>query len=153
MTTAMETWFTRRNGRKTEHNWPSNFWIEPDGTHVEAEYQAEKHRGHPWRQITILRCKPGKAKKLGRRWPLSEYQLMEWNNRKIGVMRDLLRRKMYDHPEIFVALAMTDNEQLVELNWWHDNEWGDCTCLHCYRVGQNLLGKLWMELRDEIQAP
>jgi type I restriction enzyme, S subunit len=146
-----DTWFTRRNGRSTEHNWPSNFWIEPDGTHVEAEYQAEKHAGHPWRQLTILRSTPGRAKRLGRRWPLTSYQMMEWNNRKTAVMRELLRRKIYDHTEIAVALCMTDDEILVEKNWWHDNEWGDCTCLQCYRIGENLLGKLWMELREEIR--
>jgi ribA/ribD-fused uncharacterized protein len=145
-------WFTRRNGRRTEHNWPSNFFIEPDGSHVEAEYQAAKHAGHPWRQATILRCKPGKAKKLGRRWKLSDYQLMEWNNRKITVMRDLLRQKIYDHPEVFVALCMTGDDELVERNWWHDNFWGDCTCLQCFRIGDNWLGNLWMELRDEIRT-
>lgn len=136
---------------KTWHECFSNFWIEPDGSNVEAEFQAEKHRGRPWRQATILRSPPGRAKKLGRRWKLSNYQLMEWNNRKRGVMRDLIRRKLYDHPEVFIILAMSEGE-IVEFNNWHDNYWGDCTCLQCFRKGENHLGRILMELRDEIAA-
>ena len=135
-----------------QYRWLSNFYIEKDGTCVECEFQAEKHHGYPWRKLTILRSSPSRAKRLGRRFPLSNYQLMEWNNRRLSVMRDLLRRKLYDNPDIFVALAMTDDEDLVEKNNWHDNFWGDCTCLRCFRIGENHLGKLWMELRDEIKA-
>ena len=135
-----------------EYRWLSNFYIEPDGSCVECEYQAEKHHGFPWRQITIMRCKPGHAKKLGRRWKLNPYPQMEWDNRKIIVMRNLLRRKLYDHPAVFVALVSTNDEELVETNNWHDNFWGNCTCLRCFRTGENHLGKLWMQLRDEISA-
>ena len=78
------------DGFENEYRWLSNFWIEPDGTHVEGEFQAEKHHGHVWRQNAIMRCKPKKAKKLGRRWELSSYQQMEWDNRKRQVMRELL---------------------------------------------------------------
>jgi ribA/ribD-fused uncharacterized protein len=145
-----DTWFTKRQNGKTVHNWLSNFFIEPDGTHVEAEFQAEKHRGHPWRQATILRCKPGHAKKLGRRWPMSSYQSMEWDNRKLQVMHELVKRKIEDHPAIAVALVATADADLTEENWWHDNFWGDCTCLRCYHVGENHLGKIWMALRAEI---
>jgi predicted NAD-dependent protein-ADP-ribosyltransferase YbiA (DUF1768 family) len=58
-------------------------------------------------------------------------------------------RKLYDHAEVFVVLAMTEGE-IVESNNWHDNYWGDCTCLRCYRIGENHLGKILMRLRDEI---
>jgi hypothetical protein len=128
----------------------SNFFVEPDGTCVEMEYQAAKHQGHPWRQITILRASsPKRAKKLGRKWKLSRYQLMEWNNRKKTVMTALVRKKMEDHPDIAFTLAASDGE-IVEKNWWHDNYWGDCSCLQCYHVGENHLGKIWMMLRDEL---
>lgn len=150
MPSLNDHWFTKRQNGKTVHNWLSNFWIEPDGTNVEAEYQAEKHRVYPWRRATILRCKPGQAKKLGRRWPLTNYELMEWNNRKIQVMYALVKNKVESHPAIAVALVSTADANLVEANWWHDNFWGDCTCLRCYHVGENHLGKIWMQLRAEI---
>ena len=138
------------DGFVAEYRWLSNFWIEPDKTHVEGEYQAEKHRGFPWREVTILRQGPKKAKKLGRRFQLTDYQLMEWNNRKNQVMRELLIGKINDHPSIAVALISTGDIELVEKNNWHDNYWGDCTCLRCYKVGENHLGKIWMALRAEL---
>jgi hypothetical protein len=148
-----ETWFTKREGGKTVHNWPSNFFIEPDGTDVEHEYQAEKHRGHPWRVKTIMCARtPGQAKRLGRRWKLNRYQKMEWDNRRNQAMYELVRRKIEDHPEIAFALVCTDDEVLVEKNWWHDNYWGDCTCLQCFRTGENILGYILMAIRDEFNA-
>ncbi|HWI68804.1 MAG TPA: NADAR family protein [Nitrospiraceae bacterium] len=138
------------DGFENDYRWLSNFWIEPDKTHVEAEYQAEKHRGHPWRMATIMRQGPKKAKKLGRRWKLNTYQQMEWDHRKIQIMTSLVRQKIEDHPEIAVALIATEGIDLVEKNNWHDNFWGDCSCLRCYKIGENQLGKVWMALRDEL---
>jgi ribA/ribD-fused uncharacterized protein len=140
------------DGFVNEDRWLSNFWIEPDKTHVEGEYQAEKHAGHPWRQATIRRQGPKKAKKLGRRWELNTYQQMEWDHRKVQVMTRLVQQKIEDHPAIAVALIATAGVELVEKNNWHDNFWGDCSCLRCYKVGENHLGKVWMKLRDELAA-
>ena len=147
-----ETWFTKRVNGRTVHNWPSNFFIEPDGSHVEGEFQAAKHHGHPWRQASIMRSTPAGAKKLGRRWRLSDYQTMEWDNRKIGVMKDLLRQKVEDHAGIAVALLTTGDVKLVETNWWHDHFWGECTCHRCLGrgPGENHLGEIWMEIRASI---
>ena len=130
--------------------WFSNFYVEPDGTHVEGEFQAAKHFGHPWRQAVIRRSTPKRAKKLGRRWKLNRYQLMEWEHRKNQVMYELVKAKIEDHPEIAFTLLATEG-QIVESNTWHDNYWGDCTCLRCFRIGENHLGKILMQLRDASQ--
>lgn len=128
----------------------SNFYVEPDGTHVEGEFQAAKHFGHPWRQVVIRRSTPKRAKKLGRRWKLNRYQLMEWEHRKREVMYELVKAKIEDHPEIAFILYATSG-QIVESNTWHDNYWGDCSCLRCFRIGENHLGKILMQLRDAPQ--
>jgi predicted NAD-dependent protein-ADP-ribosyltransferase YbiA (DUF1768 family) len=39
---------------------------------------------------------------------------------------------------------------MVEDNWWHDNYWGDCHCFQCFRIGINMLGQIWMQVREEI---
>ena len=51
-----------------------------------------------------------------------------------------------------MALIATAGIDLVEKNNWHDNYWGDCSCLRCYKVGENHLGKIWMALREEIAS-
>jgi ribA/ribD-fused uncharacterized protein len=145
-----DTWFVKREGGKTVHNWLSNFYVEPDGTNVESEFQAAKHMAHPWRRATILRVGPGKAKKLGRRWKLSDAELAVWEEHKVAVMRTLVQQKVMDHPEIAMALISTGDANLCEINWWHDQFWGNCTCLRCFRSGDNNLGKIWMAIRESL---
>lgn len=145
-------WFSRRGADVgTKHNWPSNFFIEPDGTHVEGEYQAAKHEGYPWRQIILLRVSPSKAKRLGREWRLSKEELRKWDKRKRRIMRELLEDKVDDWEFIEEALLATGDGDLVEENWWHDNDWGNCTCARCHRIGHNWLGQAWMEVRNTLQ--
>ena len=144
------TWFAKYDNGRTVHNWPSNFYIEPDGTNVEAEFQAAKHFAHPWRVRTIKRVGPGHAKRLGRMWPLTDEELAVWEDNKIAVMRTLVHQKVIDHPEIAMALISTGDAHICEVNWWHDNFWGNCTCIRCFKTGENHLGKIWMAVRESI---
>lgn len=146
-------WFTRReDGWGTVHNWPSNFFIEEDGSCVEVEFQVKKHEGYPWRQVALRKMRPAQAKKYGRQWKLTPLQIREWDEIKYEVMKELIEQKLRDWPEIALALETTGDGNLVEENWWHDDEWGHCICRrHFYRIGRNLLGKIWMELRDDIR--
>ena len=48
-------------------------------------------------------------------------------------------------------LLATGDEELVEGNFWHDNFWGVCSCSKCGNKGQNKLGKLLMQVREEIK--
>lgn len=143
--------FVLDGGNRAIHHWPSNFFIEPDGTHVEGEFQAAKHEGHPWRQRILLRHRsPGKAKRLARTWKLTPVELKAWDARKDQVMLDLIRKKVDDWPHLAQQLRFTGDGELVEDNWWHDNYWGDCHCFKCFRIGRNQLGKIWMQVREEI---
>ena len=43
---------------------------------------------------------------------------------------------------------------VVHGNWWHDNYWGNCNCDRCKDIkGQNKLGKMLMDLREEFRNP
>ena len=56
-------------------------------------------------------------------------------------------------PELREKLLATGNEELVEGNTWHDNIWGNCSCDCCKKIeGQNKLGKLLMQVREEIRS-
>jgi predicted NAD-dependent protein-ADP-ribosyltransferase YbiA (DUF1768 family) len=137
-----------------EHLWPSNFWIEDDGTCIEAEMQADKHSYNPWLKAALLRCgrNPWLAKRAGRNWVLNKYQLMEWDNRKRQAVTKLIRQKLIDHPQLIDELLATGDGPIVEVNFWHDNEWGDCRCRYCRdNPGNNILGKIWMALREEFR--
>lgn len=90
------------------------------------------------------------AKAMGRAWKCRP----DWDSVRNGVMLDLLRIKFSGEPFRGRLLATGDAE-LVEGNWWHDQYWGVCncgkdgTCAKKGGVGENSLGKLLMQVRDE----
>jgi predicted NAD-dependent protein-ADP-ribosyltransferase YbiA (DUF1768 family) len=85
------------------------------------------------------------AKRIGHK---IKCDIKQWDKGKVDVMRDILTDK-FRHKRLMKLLKKTDNINLVEGNWWHDNFWGNCICIECNKVeGSNYLRKLLMEIRD-----
>ena len=84
---------------------------------------------------------PGEDKRLGRKIQLRP----DWEKIKDNIMLTGLRKKFAD-PELRNLLLATGDEELVEGNYWRDTYWGVCN-----GVGQNKLGKLLMQVREEIK--
>ena len=70
----------------------------------------------------------------------------EWDNYKIPVMKDILRNKVEQHPYVLKKLIQSGDREIIE-DSWRDSTWG----WGKNKDGQNLLGKLWMELREEYR--
>lgn len=108
---------------------------------VEHAYQAYKTMD-PWSRRLIREAKsPGEAKKLGK----SVLLRGDWDSVKIDMMRSFVRKK-FENPFLRPLLLATGDAELIEGNTWNDREWGVCR-----GVGQNLLGKILMKVRDEIR--
>lgn len=77
----------------------------------------------------------------------------DWDNIRYQVMEQVLWAKFTCHPGRIEALLSTEDALLVEGNHWHDQHWGCCMCGRekCAEPGQNHLGRLLMELRDELR--
>lgn len=71
----------------------------------------------------------------------------DWNDVKVRIMREILRAKVRQHPYVLQKLMQTGNRELIE-DSWRDSEWG----WGPNKDGKNLLGKLWMEIREELRA-
>ena len=84
---------------------------------------------------------PDAAKKFGRIMELRD----DWDAVKINVMREILNSKFYNR-ELMTRLRETAPAELIEGNTWGDTVWGQCPL----GVGHNWLGKLLMEIRDDI---
>jgi hypothetical protein len=69
-----------------------------------------------------------------------------WESVKVEVMRRILRAKAGRHEYVRRKLLETGDRQIIE-NSWRDNFWGWGE----NKDGTNMLGKLWMEVRDEIK--
>ncbi len=70
----------------------------------------------------------------------------DWDDIKLGVMKEILRAKVTQHPYVKKKLLETGTRELVE-DSWRDDFWG----WGPNKDGQNRLGKLWMEVRSELQ--
>lgn len=131
-----------------DHFYLSNFYpieIEYNGKlypSSEHAYQAAKTSIEEEQENIRIAESPARAKKLGKTVTKRE----DWDDVKINVMKDLLRIK-FNNPKMRDALLNTYPSKLVEGNWWGDTFWGVCE-----NEGENNLGKLLMELRDEIRS-
>jgi ribA/ribD-fused uncharacterized protein len=114
---------------------------------VEHAFQAYKTNDLLAREHIRQAATPGEAKQLGQICPLRP----DWDTAKIDVMRTMLRKK-FRRQKNGAKLLATGSANLVEGNTWHDNYWGDCRCARCKdKPGENHLGKLLMEIRNEIR--
>jgi ribA/ribD-fused uncharacterized protein len=125
---------------------------------VEAEFQAAKLRYFGVSVFTcmlVAKMKPGAAKRAGGPngyYPMSKREQKIWQSKSRDVMKKLVRRKFFDHDNLADWLLSTGDAIITEGNWWHDQIWGSCTCKeHFYRRGKNWLGKILMEVRDELR--
>jgi ribA/ribD-fused uncharacterized protein len=75
------------------------------------------------------------------------YRRPDWDAVKVDFMRDILRAKVNQHEYVHRKLLATGDRELVE-NSWRDDYWG----WGPNRDGQNMLGKLWMDIRAEARA-
>jgi len=113
---------------------------------------AKFHMTDPMYALRCLKAgTPGRAKRLGRdnskkldpRWDLPHGD--SGRPFKVVVMKQILRLKAQQNPEVLEALMKTGDEELVEYAPWGDRFWG----INKEHVGQNWLGRLWMEIRAE----
>ena len=136
-----------------KYEFLSNFWHSPF-TYEGIVYPTNEHffqamKTLDWNERNWIASAetPGVAKRRGRTCPLRS----DWEKVKDEVMLTGLRIK-FSNPALRTQLIMTGDEELVEGNWWHDNTWGSCSCERCVGIyGQNRLGKLLMQVRNEIR--
>ncbi len=137
-------------GFKNEYRFLSNFWpseVEFDGEvylTVEHAYQAAKSNDVEYRRLIKDCSTPGQAKKLSKKLLKQSSIREDWDEYKLLVMLDLLRKK-FKHSELRNLLIQTNGMELIEENSWNDVFWGVCK-----GVGENHLGKLLMQVREEI---
>ena len=125
----------------------SNFYpsiIEFEGQRyptVEHAFQAAKTSDPKLRKRIREAGTPGTAKALGRKVPLRQ----DWERVKLDVMLGFLRKK-FGHSMLRDLLLGTGTAKLVEGNTWNDTFWGVVD-----GRGRNHLGRLLMQVRDELR--
>lgn len=110
---------------------------------VEHAFQAAKVKDVETKRAFQVAPSPAAAKKLGKQVPLRD----DWKNIKLDVMYNLVWSKFVNNSELRYKLLSTDDAELVEGNTWGDTFWGMCKS-----VGDNHLGKILMNVRDELDG-
>lgn len=130
--------------------------LDPNGgVFTRAEVLAEMHR------IASLPT-PGAAKKAGRRrvWDGTQprekrrgtprpFLRPDWEDKKLGLITELVRRKFSD-PLLAEKLLATEDAPLFEGNTWGDRIWGVVENDGIFE-GRNLLGEILMLVRSELR--
>lgn len=105
----------------------------------EAAYQAQKD---PTQALAFKHLPPGKAKRLGDKVTKVE----NWHEIKYSHMLEIVRQKFHQNPRLATYLTQTGSRELIEGNYWNDRYWGVCD-----GKGENNLGKILMQVRQELQ--
>lgn len=113
----------------------------------EAAYHYEKFPDHQGVRAEISNAPSAhEAFKIAER--NKEHRRQDWDAVKVDVMRDILRAKAAQHEYVRRKLLATGDRELVE-DSWRDDFWGWGPS----RDGQNMLGRLWMDVRAELKTP
>lgn len=133
--------------KETGYDFLSNFYassVSYEGKlypTVEHAYQASKTTDPNVREFIRKAKDPGEAKRLGQGIAVRN----DWEKVKVGIMRCLIKEK-FSNPFLTHRLLDTGDTQLVLNNKWNDKFWGICR-----GVGENWLGKILMEVREELR--
>lgn len=113
---------------------------------AEAAYQAAKTTDIKLKAEIANLLKPGDAK---RYFKLKQNCIrQDFHDIKLNIMKTIVSFKFNNNPELKQLLLSTNNEILQEGNYWGDKYWGVDLRTHS---GQNHLGKIIMNVRDEIK--
>jgi ribA/ribD-fused uncharacterized protein len=88
---------------------------------------------------------PTDAKRLGR--TKMGLDMAAWDAKKDEVMLAIVRAKFAQNPDLARKLLDTQDAYLEEGNTWGDTYWGTCQ-----GKGKNMLGKILMQVREEIRS-
>jgi len=108
---------------------------------VEHAYQAAKTTDPQIREMIRKARGPGEAKKLGQGIIVRN----DWHDVRLSIMRSLIKEKFFN-PFLTHRLLNTGESQLILNNKWNDRFWGVCR-----GEGENWLGKILMEVREDLR--
>ena len=120
--------------RLLDKRWPTS----------EHYFQAQKFAGTEHEEAVRLAKSPMIAARMGRdrKRPLRP----DWESVKDDLMREAVRAKFCQHPELRDLLLSTGNAEIVE-HTENDSYWGDGGD----GSGKNMLGHILMEVREKLR--
>jgi len=124
--------------------WRGEFWATAEHAYQAAKFDPEDPRGLEVIVAIKDASSPDRAKELARNH--EHIKRPDWPRIKLPVTREITKAKLLQHLDVREGLLETGTRQIVENSpdsFWG---WGRNT------RGLNHRGKIWMELRLELQS-
>jgi ribA/ribD-fused uncharacterized protein len=135
-------------------NMASGFPLKVNGRRIltsEALYQACRFPHLPVvQEMIIAQQSPMTAKMKSR--PQRENSRPDWDDVRFRVMRWCLRVKLAQNYEKFGSLLLSTIDRTIVEQSRKDDYWGAKVCGDEVLIGQNVLGRLLMELRELLKT-
>ena len=109
----------------------------------EHYFQAQKFKEVEYREKIRKVNSPMIAARMGR--DRKKTLRRDWESVKVGIMREVVRAKFTQHDDLRQILLSTGDAKVVE-HTERDSYWGDGGD----GSGKNVLGRILMEIRDEL---
>jgi ribA/ribD-fused uncharacterized protein len=109
---------------------------------AEHAYQAAKATNEKDMNFVIRQKTPGAAKRAGQHVTLRK----DWEEVKYKIMKEIVKAKFEQNDDLKQLLLRTQDAYIEEGNDWNDKIWGTVN-----GRGQNLMGKILMEVRTELR--
>lgn len=123
----------------------SNYFLEPDGSSVQFEFQREKcFKDSDRKKFDGMKSRsPFRAKTMGHSVKIRG----DWEEVKLSTMHRLVRQKFMDHPELAKYLLATGDAELIKRSDCSESFWGR----NAQNKGENQLGQILMAVRSELK--
>jgi ribA/ribD-fused uncharacterized protein len=125
-------------------------WLDEVWPSSEALYQALRYPNNPTAREAIRSQTGAMAAKHCAYEYINETR-PDWSAVKVDFMENVLRLKMSQHPQSLGALIQITGEQPIVEKSRRDNFWGAKPDGWGKLEGQNVLGLLWMLIREELR--
>jgi ribA/ribD-fused uncharacterized protein len=123
------------------YRWLSNFYPFLEHLTVEHFYQASKATNKTDFNKILNAADAYECKKLSK----TIIMRTDWSNVKYTIMHELIKYKFSINDELCQKLIDTKGTLLIEGNTWGDTYWGVCN-----NIGNNNLGRILMDVRDNF---
>ena len=136
--------------------YPPEYYVFDNFSSFQVEYKGKKYptSEHAYQSMKFINSDPELAEKIRNAKSAHEAFKMaeankekrqkDWDDIKLDVMKEILLCKLEQHEYVQKKLLQSGDREIVE-DSWRDPYWGWGE----NRDGENHLGKLWMEIREE----